>query len=528
MILHKTSLGTFRKFVPITKIDVSRREVYGVVTAEVPDKDNEVCDYASTKPEYMKWSADIAKASNGKNIGNLREMHGLSAVGAGKALDFDDSAKLVRMGFRVVDDNAWKKCMEGVYTGFSQGGSYVKTWKADGFTHYTARPSEISLVDNPCLSTATFEFIRADGSSEMRKFAVPVPQKDEEATEVLEPKDEKEEKLAEKAEGITDEGGHVCSECGQTIAPKEVKKEETVGVIEPELEGSPEGEETEEETESPEEKDEELIEGEELVDEDLEECSGVAKGGPGSGPRPGHASAQAKQHFNVWAAKDRDNSIRHNTMLNAGFKLQHADENSVTYGHPTASGTHEVSFNRKNGEWTHTKDELAWNKDRAHSEPTGNRETVRGKDLDGDNGLANRLRSTGAVRIRSRKFEEISDLDKVNVQPFKSPVNGQFSYTPDEICGEIQYHNNMARASMLANEICLSEAHQIMACMWEDRGVAVMPPSNPELIAFDPNEVTDLLESVNLPAAVYKTDALQDLIKSATIEVESLLQSVGM
>ena len=393
MILHKTSLGTFRKFVPITKIDVSRREVYGVVTAEVPDKDNEVCDYASTKPEYMKWSADIAKASNGKNMGNLREMHGLSAVGAGKALDFDDSAKLVRMGFRVVDDQAWKKCMEGVYTGFSQGGSYVKTWKQDGMTHYTARPSEVSLVDNPCLSTATFEFIRADGSSEMRKFAASVLQKDGVLEDVDGPKDEKEEKPAEKAEGITDEGGHVCSECGQTIAPKEVKKEETVVVIEPEPEGSPEGEVIEEEIETPEEKNKESVEGEEPVDEDLEECSGVAK---------------------------------------------------------------------------------------------------------------------------------------VNVQAFKSPVTGKFSYTPDEICGEIQYHNNMARASMLANEMSLSEAHQIMACMWEDRGAAAMPPSNPEVIAFDPNEVTDLLESVNLPAAVYKIDPLQELTKSATIEVESLLQSVGM
>ena len=38
-------------FVPITKIDASKRLVYGVVTAEAPDVAGEVCDYASTKPE---------------------------------------------------------------------------------------------------------------------------------------------------------------------------------------------------------------------------------------------------------------------------------------------------------------------------------------------------------------------------------------------------------------------------------------------------------------------------------------------
>src|SRR5271165_6725872 len=40
----------------------------------------------------------------------------------------------------------------------------------DGLTRYTADPSEISLVDLPCLPQASFEMIKADGTRELRLF----------------------------------------------------------------------------------------------------------------------------------------------------------------------------------------------------------------------------------------------------------------------------------------------------------------------------------------------------------------------
>src|SRR5271165_3478279 len=40
----------------------------------------------------------------------------------------------------------------------------------DGPTRYTADPSEISLVDLPCLPQASFEMIKADGTRELRLF----------------------------------------------------------------------------------------------------------------------------------------------------------------------------------------------------------------------------------------------------------------------------------------------------------------------------------------------------------------------
>ena len=38
--------GSFAKFIPFVKMDAQKQEVWGVVTAEVPDKEDEVCDYA--------------------------------------------------------------------------------------------------------------------------------------------------------------------------------------------------------------------------------------------------------------------------------------------------------------------------------------------------------------------------------------------------------------------------------------------------------------------------------------------------
>jgi hypothetical protein len=57
-----------------------------------------------------------------------------------------------------------------VYTGFSIGGKYVKSWRDGEYVRYTAEPNEGSLVDNPCMYGAHFSAIKADGTTEVRKF----------------------------------------------------------------------------------------------------------------------------------------------------------------------------------------------------------------------------------------------------------------------------------------------------------------------------------------------------------------------
>jgi hypothetical protein len=151
-------------FIPITKVDAAQRLVYGVAAAEVEDRAGEICDYATTKPLYEKWSAEIAKSTRGKSCGNLRPMHGPVAAGKVTAITFNDADKQIEICAKVVDDAEWTKVVEGVYTGFSQGGAYERRWTdAAGLTRYTARPSEISLVDLPCLPQSTFELIKATG-----------------------------------------------------------------------------------------------------------------------------------------------------------------------------------------------------------------------------------------------------------------------------------------------------------------------------------------------------------------------------
>lgn len=158
-------------FCPLVKVDEKKREVWGVVTAEVVDKDDEICDYETTVPYYKGLVSEMSKATDGANIFPLRAMHGLTAAGKGIHITFRKEAKEIYMGFKVVDDNEWKKVQENVYTGFSQGGRYVKKWKDGDYIRYTSNPSEVSLVDVPCLTRAHFDYIKADGSIEMRKFS---------------------------------------------------------------------------------------------------------------------------------------------------------------------------------------------------------------------------------------------------------------------------------------------------------------------------------------------------------------------
>jgi hypothetical protein len=159
-------------FLPLAKVDLDRRLITGIATAETPDRSGEIFDYASSKPYFEKWSAEAAAASGGKSLGAVRAMHGNVAAGKLTDIAFADDAKRITVCAKIVDDDEWRKVQEGVYTGFSQGGRYVKRW-ADpetGLTRYTAEPHEISLVDLPCVPDATFDVVKGD-VVERRAFA---------------------------------------------------------------------------------------------------------------------------------------------------------------------------------------------------------------------------------------------------------------------------------------------------------------------------------------------------------------------
>ena len=162
-------------FVPLSKVDQVKREVWGWAAVEEPDRARgkpEIMDYDASKPNFEAWSLEMQKASGGKSLGNVRAMHGL--VAAGKLVSFraDDAHKGFYVGAKIVDDNEWQKVVEGVYTGFSIGGDYGKRWADGGMIRYEAVPNEISIVDLPCIPGAMFEMVKVDGGSEMRPLGV--------------------------------------------------------------------------------------------------------------------------------------------------------------------------------------------------------------------------------------------------------------------------------------------------------------------------------------------------------------------
>jgi len=156
-------------FIPLRKVDAAQRMVYGSID-ETPDRAGEVFDYASCKPQFQRWSENQRKASGGKSLGNIRAMHGPSAAGRLDSIAYDDQRKSIQLAAKVVDEDAWRKIEEGVYTGFSPGGRYLDKWPDGDYTRYTAQPVEVSLVDLPCIPSATFTMVKTDGIVEQRGF----------------------------------------------------------------------------------------------------------------------------------------------------------------------------------------------------------------------------------------------------------------------------------------------------------------------------------------------------------------------
>lgn len=204
--------GNAVAFARLTKIDEAQRLVYGRITQEVVDNSGEILDYEASKPNFEKWSSSVYKASGGKSVCNVRAMHGPVAAGRGDDLIFHDDEKAIDICAKIVDDGEWKKCLEGVYTGFSIGGSYVRKWKdADGNKRYEANPKEVSLVDMPCVPTATFfEVQKSDGSLQKVDFIrkPEPPTIDDEKKQAI----EKRARELCKADGMDPDGKHRTSD----------------------------------------------------------------------------------------------------------------------------------------------------------------------------------------------------------------------------------------------------------------------------------------------------------------------------
>jgi hypothetical protein len=162
-------------FARITKVDEERREVTGRAAQETVDRDGEVFDFASSVPNFQRWSAECYADSGGKSRGNIRAMHGNVAAGILTDINFDPVERSVDVTAKITDPVEWGKVISGTYSGFSIGGRYSKKWASieNGkmITRYTADPSEISIVDRPaCPSALFFDIHKRDGSIIRKSF----------------------------------------------------------------------------------------------------------------------------------------------------------------------------------------------------------------------------------------------------------------------------------------------------------------------------------------------------------------------
>ncbi len=163
--------NSFRKFFPFAKVDSFDGIATGIAASETKDRDGECMDYHAAVPEFKAWSAEVSKATNGKSLGNIREQHNPDST-AGKAIDiqFDDATKSVVITSKIVDPIAKMKLAEGVYTGYSIGGSYKKRYEKGGQQYYVPEIYEVSIVDMPCNPDAHFTAVKSDGTTELQKF----------------------------------------------------------------------------------------------------------------------------------------------------------------------------------------------------------------------------------------------------------------------------------------------------------------------------------------------------------------------
>jgi Putative phage serine protease XkdF len=146
---------------PITKVNKEKRTVSGFATLDNIDRHGDIV------------TAEASKAAFDNFRGNIREMHGSSAVG--KMLNFkedsfyDPETNKKYNGIYVTAyiskgaQDAWEKCLDGTYSGFSIGGNIVdaKMEKSDDGqdSHRVIHKfdlHELSLVDSPANQLANF------------------------------------------------------------------------------------------------------------------------------------------------------------------------------------------------------------------------------------------------------------------------------------------------------------------------------------------------------------------------------------
>jgi len=163
-------------FAPITKRERDPKTghlyVYGKITGPDVDRDQQAMDPTWLKTSVPEWFTR----------GNIREGHDHRRA-VGKAVELEEKSDGWYIGAKIVDREAVEKVEEGILTGFSIGikGPRLDYTKADAPRGLITdgRICETSLVDVPCLSTATIQdhweipLAKADSAGDLQPVESP-------------------------------------------------------------------------------------------------------------------------------------------------------------------------------------------------------------------------------------------------------------------------------------------------------------------------------------------------------------------
>ena len=145
---------------PITKVNKEKRTVSGFATLDNVDRHGDIVTAEASKKAFDNFR------------GNIREMHGPSAVG--KMINFKEdsyfdketgkkySGVYVTAYISKGAQDAWEKCLDGTYSGFSIGGNIIGTKMEKDESGEDRRIihnydlHELSLVDSPANQLANF------------------------------------------------------------------------------------------------------------------------------------------------------------------------------------------------------------------------------------------------------------------------------------------------------------------------------------------------------------------------------------
>ena len=200
----------FKIFMPLSKVEKKADGtciVSGYASTPSEDNDGEIITLGAIKkalPGYMRWN-------------NIREMHRLSAVG--KAQEANVDTKGLFLTAKIVDASAVKKCVEGVYKGFSIGGRKLDKV---GNTITEIDMTEISIVDRPANPDCSFTLAKSQKTVATKDVGYLIKEKSD-------PKDRALIKMAKAVDILAKNNNPPAAHDGFSL-PAPVKKQENAVV----------------------------------------------------------------------------------------------------------------------------------------------------------------------------------------------------------------------------------------------------------------------------------------------------------